>query len=148
MPVDGEAMTDRVLGFLTGKDLSGLEPSVQKDGVKRLAFNATVLRSLLGTPFMPDSTGAELYVEDVGEYSYALDRTFCQLVSGGWLRKLKGVRIGRFSNEVANTTEFGMSQPDIVRHWCQKAGVPVLGTADIGHDTSNKIVPFGTWTGT
>jgi muramoyltetrapeptide carboxypeptidase len=32
-----------------------------------------------------------------------------------------------------------------VRFWCERAGIPWLGRADIGHDSANKVVPFGTF---
>ena len=31
--------------------------------------------------------------------------------------------------------------------WCERAGIPFIGTADIGHDAANKVVPFGRWGG-
>ena len=36
-----------------------------------------------------------------------------------------------------------MTAEEIARYWCARTGIPWLGTADIGHDRNNKIVPFG-----
>lgn len=153
MPVDaggagGAAAVDRVLGFLTSGFASGLDPAVKPGSTRRLAFNVTVLRSMLATPWMPQLAGAELFLEDVGEHDYALDRTMCQLAATEAFRTLAGVRIGRFSyTDPVEQKTFGIDQAEIVRFWCGRAGVPVLGAADIGHDSGNRIVPFGAWAG-
>ena len=36
-----------------------------------------------------------------------------------------------------------MDEEAIARHWCDVSGIPYLGRADIGHDTDNRVVPFG-----
>jgi muramoyltetrapeptide carboxypeptidase LdcA involved in peptidoglycan recycling len=51
--------------------------------------------------------------------------------------------LGRCSAITPNEPDFGMNEEEIARYWCQRSGIPWLGRADIGHDTSNKIVPFG-----
>jgi muramoyltetrapeptide carboxypeptidase len=141
----GELAIQRALGFLSGADFGGLEPSVLTAQRPQLAFNLTVLRSLIGTRWLPPGAGAELLVEDVGEYDYAVDRTAWQLSQNGWFRGLAGVRIGRFTAPVENDVAFEIGQAEAVRLWSQRAGVPVLGAADIGHDSANRIVPFGRW---
>lgn len=152
MPVDalkedgGAGAIDRVLRFVTG-DLSGLDKAVKPGPVPRFAFNVTVLRSMVGTRWMPDMTDAELFLEDVGEYAYALDRSMWQLAESGLFKRVAGVRLGRFTEEVTNNRDFGTSQPDLVRDWCIKGGAKILGPADIAHDAGNKIVPFGVWSG-
>lgn len=140
----GELAVDRALGFLSGQDRTGLEPSVRIGGAPQLAFNLTVLRTLLGTRWMPRPDGAVLMLEDVGEYDYVVDRSMWQLARSGWLSRLAGVRIGRFGAPLANDIAFEHDQADAVRYWACQAGVPVLGPADIGHDAANRIVPFGT----
>jgi len=42
-----------------------------------------------------------------------------------------------------NDPDFGESGEELARHWCERAGIPYLGRADIGHDADNKVVPFG-----
>jgi muramoyltetrapeptide carboxypeptidase len=141
----GEDAVLRAMGFLAGTDHSGLEPSVLTATGQQLAFNLTVLRSLIGTRWLPPAAGAELLVEDVGEYDYAVDRSAWQLSQSDWFKGLAGVRIGRLSAPVENDVAFEIGQADAVRLWTRRAGVPVLGEADIGHDSANRIVPFGRW---
>jgi muramoyltetrapeptide carboxypeptidase len=52
--------------------------------------------------------------------------------------------LGRCSSITPNEPDFGMNEEEIARYWCERSGIPWLGRADIGHDTDNKIVPFGT----
>ena len=54
-----------------------------------------------------------------------------------------GIRLGRVSDVPENDRPFGCGAQDIARDWCERAGIPFLGAADIGHDAANKIVPFG-----
>jgi muramoyltetrapeptide carboxypeptidase len=51
--------------------------------------------------------------------------------------------LGRCSDITPNDPDFGMNEEEITRYWCDRAGIPWLGRADIGHDSNNKIVPFG-----
>ena len=59
------------------------------------------------------------------------------------MRKVKGIRLGRCSDITPNEPDFAQSEEQVIQYWCQKSGIPYLGRADIGHDTGNKIVPFG-----
>jgi hypothetical protein len=71
----------------------------------------------------------------------------CQLRSNldDWaeIRRVAGVMLGRCSGITPNEPDFGMNEEEIARYWRQRSGIPWLGRADIGHDTNNKIVPFG-----
>jgi muramoyltetrapeptide carboxypeptidase len=141
---DGESAALRALRFLArkgGKDLADCVSSKAPN----LAFNLTVLRSLLGTPYLPKiEGGAILALEDVAEYTYATDRSMFQLASSDWFKtNIKGVHIGRFSLVPENEVTFHQSSQASVAHWCGQAGIAILGQADIGHDVDNKIVPFG-----
>ncbi len=84
-------------------------------------------------------------LEDVDEHTYRSDRAFFQVTSNANIRKVAGIRLGRFSAIPPNEPEFGKTEEDVVKHWCAASGIPYLGHADIGHDIHNKIVPFGNW---
>ena len=107
-------------------------------------FNMTVLSQLLGTPLQPDLGGHVLMLEEVGEAMYRIDRSLFHITSNAEIRRVSGVMLGRCSNITPNEPDFGMNEEEIARYWCQRSGIPWLGRADIGHDISNKIVPFGT----
>ncbi len=138
----GEESAARALRFLVGRREETLEPSVQT-GVNAVAFNITILSHLIGTAWMPDLSGHVLMLEEVAEYMYRIDRSLFQITSSRELRNVAGIRLGRCSEVPENDPEFGQSEEDITKFWCARNGIPYLGRADIGHDTANKIVPFG-----
>ncbi len=143
MPVDGKDDTGlpairRALSYFSG-DFSGLEPSLDKRPVA--AFNLMTLAMLCGTPMMPDLTGHVVMVEEVSEHLYAIDRLFFHVTAH--LHDIAGLRLGRVSLIPENERPFGETAEEIARLWCQRSGIPFLGSANIGHDPANRIVPFG-----
>lgn len=136
--VGGEGAVRRVLQHLSDGE-SGLEPSL--DTRPAAAFNLMTLAMLCGTELMPDLTGHVVMVEEIAEHLYAVDRLFFHLTEH--LRGIAGLRLGRVSEVPENDRPFGADAEDIARFWCERAGIPFLGRADIGHDADNKIVPFG-----
>lgn len=134
----GEDAVRRALAYLSG-DLSGLEPSL--DNRPAAAFNLMTLAMLCGTELMPDLSGHVVMVEEVSEHLYAVDRLFFHLSQH--LQNIAGLRLGRVSDVPENDRPFGAGPQEVARNWCERAGIPFLGEADIGHDAANKIVPFG-----
>jgi muramoyltetrapeptide carboxypeptidase len=146
MPVDldrhqGRAAIARALQWLTG-DASGVESSEPPERSK-LAFNLTVLSQLLGTPLEPDFAGRVLMIEDTGDYLYRYDRFLFHITSNANVRRCAGIREGRFNVDANPTATFREPEGGVVADWCRRSGIPYLGRADIGHDSDNKVVPFG-----
>ncbi len=147
MPVDigrsgGAATVRRTLEWLAGS-AGGLEPSLGPpgDGAPTVAFNLTTLSVLAGTRLMPDLSGHVVMVEEVSEHLYAIDRLFFRLAEH--LPGIAGLRLGRIGKVPRNDRPFGSEAEEIARFWCERAEFAYLGSADIGHDAGNKIVPFG-----
>lgn len=138
----GEAAVARALGWLADRDPAGLEPSLA-DGRPAYAFNLVILSQLLGTPLEPDFTDRVLMIEEVGEHMYRIDRHFWHVTSNPAVRRCAGIMLGRCDPVLPNEPEFGRTEEDVARYWCERSGIPWLGRADIGHDVNNKIVPFG-----
>ena len=138
----GEAAIKRALAWLADRSAGCLEAGLAKDQ-KTVAFNITVLSQLLGTGLQPDLSGHVLMLEDVSEHMYRTDRAMFHITGNPAVGRVAGIRLGRCSEVPANDPEFGETEEDIVRHWCLRAGIAYLGRADIGHDSENKIVPFG-----
>lgn len=137
----GEAAAARALDWLTRRDPAALEPNL--DERPAAAFNLTVLSSLLGTALEPDLTDHVLMLEDVSEPLYRTDRSLFHLTSQPAMRRTAGLRLGRFTDITPNDPDFGQTPEQMARFWCDRAGIPFLGLADIGHDAGNKVVPFG-----
>jgi muramoyltetrapeptide carboxypeptidase len=135
----GEAAIARALDWLIHRDASALEPNL--DG-PAMAFNLTVLSNLLGTPLEPEFAGIDLLVEDVAEHLYRIDRTMFHLTASPAIRSIRRLRLGRVSDIPANEPVWNGDAEAIVRDWCARSGIAFAGPADIGHDASNRVVPF------
>jgi muramoyltetrapeptide carboxypeptidase len=147
MPVDlirddGERAVKRGLAWLVDGASGSLERGVTP-GHPNLAFNLTILSQLLGTPLEPKLQGHVLMLEDVGEYMYRIDRYFYHVTSNANVRRSAGIRLGRCSAVPKNDPDFELTEEEVARFWCERSGIPYLGRADIGHDSDNKVVPFG-----
>ncbi len=141
---DGEAAARRALAFLIDGDMGALEPSVAS-GTPTAAFNITILAHLVGTPWLPDLAGHVLMLEEVAEPMYRIDRALGQIASAPAVRRVAGIRLGRCGDIPANDPDFGQGEEEVAKYWCERAAIPYLGRADIGHDAANKVVPFGPW---
>jgi muramoyltetrapeptide carboxypeptidase len=140
----GDSAVARALTWMIDRAPEALEPTVVA-AKKTAAFNITVLSHLLGTPLEPNLEGHVLMLEEVGEAMYRIDRSLFHITSNANVRHVAGIMLGRCSNVTPNEPDFGMNAKDVAQYWCRRAGIPWLGHADIGHDTQNKIVPFGPW---
>jgi len=137
----GEAAIHRALDWLVRRDESALEPGL-RHGQRAMAFNLTVLSTLLGTAIEPDFGGAELLIEDVAEHEYRIDRVMFHVTGSPSIRRAAGIRMGRMSEIPENDPVFGGDAESIVRDWCERSGIAFAGQADIGHDAANRVVPF------
>jgi muramoyltetrapeptide carboxypeptidase len=147
MPADvvrdgGEAAVARALDWLVERSADALEPGLEA-GRPHVAFNITVLGMLLGTALEPDLADHILMIEEVSEHMYAIDRALFHIAASDNVQSVAGIRLGRVVGTLPNEPHFGQSEDMVVRFWCDRAGIPYLGRADIGHDAENKVVPFG-----
>jgi muramoyltetrapeptide carboxypeptidase len=138
----GEAAVARALAWLVRRDADALEPGLAL-GDSHAAFNMTVFSLLLGTPLEPDLAGHVLLLEEVSEHMYRIDRSMFHIAGQESAGRIAGIRLGRVSDVWANDPPFGENEEEIVRFWCGRAGIAYLGRADIGHDSANRLVPFG-----
>ena len=136
---DGEAAVTRALDWMVRRDETALESDLQDPA---MAFNLTVLATLLGTVLEPDFTGVDLLIEDVSEHHYRIDRTMFHVTASPNVRRCSRLRLGRVGDIPFNDPDFGRDEVAIVREWCERSGIPFGGRADIGHDVLNRVVPF------
>ncbi|HEU5482261.1 MAG TPA: LD-carboxypeptidase [Sphingomicrobium sp.] len=137
---DGDAAVNRALDWLIRRDPAAVEPRLQQPA---MAFNLTVLSTLLGTPLEPDFNGVELLVEEVSEHHYRIDRLMFHLTSSSNVRRVSRRRLGRIGDVPDNDPAWGSDEQAIIVDWCGRAGIEIGPPADIGHDSANKVVPFG-----
>ena len=136
----GEAAVNRALDWLVRRDSKSLEPNLRQPA---MAFNLTVLSTLLGTVLEPDFSGVELLIEEVSEHHYRIDRLMFHVTSSANVRRAARIRLGRASDIPENDPDFGSNEQAIVADWCSRSGIQLGSRADVGHDSANKVVPFG-----
>jgi len=100
--------------------------------------NLTCLAHLIGTPYLPDLTGALLLVEDCGEALYRLDRILCHLKLAGILQRLGGILLGEFE-KCAENGKICQMVMDHVRFF----DFPVVHELPFGHGRRNEVIPLG-----
>ena len=138
----GEKAVVRALDWLVKGDPKALEKNLNC-GEYHVAFNALTLAMMIGTPLMPNLKGHVVLIEEVSEHLYAFDRAMFNITTALKSVGVAGLRLGRVSDVPENDRPFGETPTQIAKRWCAKNGIEFLGTADIGHDIDNKVVPFG-----
>lgn len=145
--IDGEAVTFTNLKD-KGEFLTQVEHRVQTitPGTARgrlLGGNLTVLTTIIGSGFLPEWDDCILFVEDVDEAPYRIDRMFTQLGLAGILRKAKAVIWGTCS-ECEPGEGFGsLTITDVLNDHLKPLGVPVWQGAMIGHVDQQFTLPVG-----
>lgn len=112
-----------------------------------IAGNLEVLRSLVGTRFMPDLAGCILALEEVGERPYRIDRMLTQLLTSGALRGVRGIAVGQLHacEEPASGNPDSPTAEAVVLERLATLGVPVVTGFAFGHAPErNAALPFGT----
>jgi muramoyltetrapeptide carboxypeptidase len=105
--------------------------------------NLTVLASLAGTPYFPDCRGALLFLEDINEYIYRIDRCLSTLRLTGALAQLSGVVLGRFTKCEPGDGYGSLTLDEVFDDYFLPLNVPVFRGAAIGHIRRKLTVPVG-----
>ena len=96
------------------------------------------------TPEEPDfDAPTVLFIEEVGEHMYRLDRMMQQLARSGKLAKCKAILVGHFS-DMTGQKHFGITDPyDIVAQYVRPLGIPVVFGLPTGHEDPNVALYMG-----
>ena len=109
-----------------------------------LGGNLTVLTALMGTPWMPDFDGAVLFLEDIGEAEYRIDRMLQQLSLAGVLGRLSGVIFGRCTSCATSDPDYeGFSLDEVLDTHLAPLNIPAFVGANIGHLANQLSLPHG-----
>jgi muramoyltetrapeptide carboxypeptidase len=128
--------------------LAQIEHRVQtiKAGTARgrlIGGNLTVMTALLGSPYVPSTEGAILFLEDVGEDLYRIDRMFTQLKLAGVLERISGFVFGTCAECGPGEGFASLTLEEILADHITPLGVPSWFGAMIGHQTPQWTVPVG-----
>lgn len=105
--------------------------------------NLSLIVGLLGTPYELDTKGRILFIEDVGEKTYALDRMLTHLRLAGKFDDCAGVVLGDFKNCEMEYPGYSFSLEEIVKDVIVPSGKPVFSGLQSGHCTPKITLPFG-----
>lgn len=105
--------------------------------------NLSVLTALLGTPYFPDITGGVLFVEDVNEHPYRIERMLTQLLHAGVLARQKAVVLGQFTQFKLSPHDKGYQLHTVVQWLRSQVKVPVLTHLPFGHVPTKVLLPVG-----
>ena len=105
--------------------------------------NLAIIASLLGTNDQPDYTNSILFIEEVGEPLYNLDRMFYSLKKAGVLNSIKGLIVGGMTSMKDSEIPFGDTLEEIIDQHVKDLGIPVAFNFPAGHLKDNRSVIFG-----
>lgn len=110
---------------------------------KILGGNLTVLTALSGTPYLADFKDAILFVEDISEDPYKIDRMFSTLLLNGTLGKIKGFVFGQCTDCNPGGGYGSLTLDDILDDYILPLKIPAFKGAMIGHVAKQFIIPVG-----
>ena len=105
--------------------------------------NLSLLVASLGTPYAPDTRGKILFIEEIGEKVYCIDRYLCHLFLAGKLSGLAGIIFGGFTNCSNEFPGVGFELHEILSFWAEKAACPCAKGLLCGHIDDNHTLPLG-----
>ncbi|MBT9393320.1 LD-carboxypeptidase [Hymenobacter sp. NST-14] len=105
--------------------------------------NLSILQTLTGTPSDVSTAGRILFLEDIDEYLYAIDRMLVHLDRTGKLAGLAGLVVGHFTNPQDNTVPFGLTPGEIIHHYAARYNFPVAHGFPVGHEPRNLALVVG-----
>lgn len=103
----------------------------------------SLITTLVGTPFLPKFDNAILFVEDVGEEPYQVDRRLMQLKLAGILGKINGLVFGQFQDCAPEKPAESLSLEEVIRDMVSDLDIPVVMNLPYGHVDTKYTIPIG-----
>jgi len=120
-----------------------MEKDHEIHGAKLWGGNLAVLVSLLGTPYFPKVRGGVLFLEDVGEHPYRLERMLTQLLHSGVLGQQKALVLGQFTNYKLVPHDKGFKLDTVVQWLRTQVSIPIVTGLPLGHVLTKVLLPVG-----
>ena len=121
-----------------GHELEAMVPGTAEGPI--IGGNLTVLVSLLGTDYELKGGHALLFIEEVGESAYRIDRMLQQLYQNGLFDRVDGILIGELTE---CSDQEGSTCRQVIEEYARLAGKPCISGIPAGHGTDNMFLPFG-----
>ena len=110
---------------------------------KVLGGNLSIVCSLIGTDNQPDYTGSILFIEDLAEHLYQVDRMFYSLKKSGILNQLTGVVIGGMTDMKDTNPPLGLRMEELIIQHLKSLNIPVAFNFPAGHIDDNQAIVLG-----
>lgn len=110
---------------------------------KLVGGNLSVISSIYGTPSLPSLNGCILFLEDLDEYHYHLDRMLLSLKRQGAFEGLQGVLLGTFSDIHDHSVKWGARVGSTLRKYFAELGIPAVSGFPVGHEPDNAPIIVG-----
>ncbi len=154
MPVNIKENIDKNVIELTRKAIFGenfsyhFQASNYNKNIKKIigipvGGNLAILYSMLGTDLDIDTNNKILFIEDVGEQLYQIDRMIISLKKAGKLDNLKALMVGQFTQIPENEPYFGKNYQEIILEHTKSFDYPIIFDVPTGHITNNYPIIFG-----
>lgn len=139
-----QTLVDSLTGKLNSIQIEGNKNNIigQTTG-KLLGGNLSIVYSLLGTDDQPDYQGSVLFLEDLCEQLYHIDRMFFALQKAGILNQISGLIIGGFTDLKDVDSGFGKNIEEIILDRISFRNIPVVFNFPAGHIDDNRALIFG-----
>ena len=105
--------------------------------------NLTILHTMLGSKTSLNTSGKILFIEEIGEYEYHIDRMLQSLKRAGYFDNCKGVIVGDISKVRRNTTAWGTSVEQLIIDALSEYNFPIAFNMPAGHEKDNRAMIFG-----
>lgn len=105
--------------------------------------NLSILYSLLGSKSSINTTDKILFIEDLDEYLYHVDRMMMNLKRNGYFDKIKGIIVGGMTDMHDNSIPFGRNASEIILDITQEYNIPICFDFPAGHLSDNRALIFG-----
>jgi muramoyltetrapeptide carboxypeptidase len=126
-----------------GKTVASEGPEMRVRKATLWGGNLTVLCSLVGTPFLPATKGGVLFLEDVNEHPYRIERQLTQLLHAGIIGQQKAVLLGSFNRYQPSPHDKGFKLQTVVNWLRSKTKTPVFTGLPFGHVPTKVMLPVG-----
>jgi muramoyltetrapeptide carboxypeptidase len=131
------------MGVAASKALASRKPGVWARDAQLWGGNLSVLCSLMGSKYFPDVSGGVLFLEDVGEHPYRVERMLTQLLHAGVLARQKAIVLGQFTEFKLTSHDHGFGMLAVVDWLRAQLKVPVLTDLPFGHVATRVCLPVG-----
>src|SRR5690606_27295948 len=105
--------------------------------------NLSLLASMLGSKTSIDTSGKILFIEEIGEYRYSIDRMLQSLKRAGYFDNCAGVIVGDISKVRKNTTYWGSSTEQLILDALAEYNFPIAFNMPAGHEQDNRALILG-----